>query len=113
MKIKVSTVSVKKTGEKNGKTWTISTITTEDGNTYDTFDTLEVGKEYEGEAKPNPPYTDNFSLTRKSGGFPKKDYTFEKRRVALECATSLMASGMIKGEHLIATRDKFFEYLNQ
>lgn len=113
-KINVKTCTHKKSGESNGKEWTIYEVETIDGKKYDTFKELSPG-EHEGviEKSPNPAYNDKFKIPSggKKGGF-QKDYTFEKKRVALECATKLVSSGHIEMKNLTEARDKFFDYLN-
>jgi hypothetical protein len=118
MKITVQNKVVKKEGQSNGKPWTVWEYTAEtdrsDSEKLDSFDDLEVGKEYEGEiVKPsNPAYNDSFKLNKPKGGFKTKNYDFEKKRVALECAVSLVAAGKYGAENLTNIRDRFFEYLN-
>lgn len=104
MKITVKSCEVKTQNEK----FTVYKVTTDTGAKYESFEQLEVGKEYEGEVKESPPYAPQFKVKK-----DRKNYDFEKRRVALECATALLASGKIDINHLAETRDKFFNYLNQ
>lgn len=114
-KIKVESIVIKKEGQYDGKPYKIYTVTDATGTSYDTFDYLEPGQEYEGEIKENPPYSPQFKLNKENGGgkkFPGKNYDFEKKRVALEQTVTLIASGHIKMENLIECRDKFFNYLN-
>lgn len=112
-KIKVVSCTHKKSGESNGKSWTIYEVETDDGRKLDTFVDLEQG-EHEGviEKNPNPAYNDKFKVPQKKKGF-NKDYTFEKRRVALECASLLVANGKVEMVNLVECRDKFFNYLNE
>ena len=65
----------------------------------------------------NPQYAPDFKKVgapgaKKGFGSPK-DYTFEKKRVALECAVALINGGHIKIDQLESCRDRFFTYLNE
>lgn len=116
-KVKIENKSLKKQGEKDGKSWKIYEYTCEvDGQfkKMDSFSDCEIGKEYDIEINPasNPAYNDQFKL-KKTTGFKGKNYDFEKRRVALETTTSLIAAGKVDMKNLVECRDKFFEYLNQ
>lgn len=51
----------------------------------------------------------NFPKEQKAGGFPKKDYTFEKRRVALECASRTGKDF----QSVIKLANDYFAWLNQ
>lgn len=115
-KVKVKSCTVKKSGEKNGKKWTIYEVTLEDGRKGDCFDDLKGGQEYEIDIKPNanPTYNPSFTVQKEQKkGFAQRDYTFEKKRAALEFAVSLAANKLIGLDSLNATRDKFFAYLNE
>lgn len=115
-KVKVTSSIVKKSGEKNGKKWTIYEVTLSDGRKGDSFDEMKEGQEYEIEVKPNsnPQYNPSFIVAKEQKkGFAPRDYTFDKRRVALECAISLINSKLIGLDKLTETRDKFFAYLNE
>ena len=116
-KVKVKSSTIKKQGEKNGKKWTIYEVILEDGRKGDSFDEMKDGQEYELEIKPNsnPQYNPAFILPKeqKKGGFAPRDYTFDKRRVALECAVSMANNKLINLDKLTETRDKFFAYLNE
>ena len=119
-KVKVKSVKVKKEGVKNGKAWKIYEVQLEDGRTGDSFNEFKEGEEVEIEIKPNAnaQYAPNFKRVDASGGTKKgfgapKDYTFEKKRVALECAVALINGGHIKIDQLESCRDRFFTYLNE
>lgn len=120
----METVKIK-TAINTGKKWEgkdIFEVTTEDGREGSCFDAkivdyvgkdvqldVKEGKEYQGKKK----YYFNFPKEGGLGGkFPPKNYQFDKRRVALECAVSLVNSGKILPALLPDTRDKFYEYLN-
>lgn len=113
-KITIKTVKEKNSGEKDGRKWKVCTVTTEDGRTFDTFDTVEPGKEYEVNIKEssNPAYNPVFSIVKNKKFGPGKDYTFEKKRVALECAVRLIVADKYPPGHLTEIRDRFFKYLN-
>lgn len=115
-KVKVKSSTIKKQGEKNGKKWTIYEVTLEDGRKGDCFDEMVAGQEYEIEIKANsnPQYNPSFALVKEQKkGFAPRDYTFDKKRVALECAVSMTVNKAIPLEKLAETRDKFFAYLNE
>jgi hypothetical protein len=117
METKESTITVETSViKKQSATYTIYAVTTKCGQTLDTFDKLDPGKEYKGTIVPNsnPQYNSSFKLKKddKKFGAPK-DYTFEKRRVALECTVSLIQSGSVEVKNLESCRDKFFTYLNE
>ena len=110
-KIKVIDVKVKKTTDK----YTIVEVTTLDGKKYDSFDSFTVGEECEVEvtANANALYNSNIKKPKAQGkaGFAPKNYDFDRKRVALECAVSMVVSGKITFEQLNQTRDKFHEFL--
>jgi hypothetical protein len=116
LKAKVVSVKIKKTGNKNGKPWTIREIELDNGRKGDSFDEFTEGEDVEVEATPNSniEYNDTFKKVGASAKKPfTKDWTFEKKRVALECATSLVAAGKVDMKNLVECRDKFFTYLNE
>lgn len=113
-KINVKSCVLKKEGEKNGKAWKIYEITTDTGTKYDSFEEWAIG-EHEAEITPDTSgkgYNGKISKKKAAVNFPRRDYTFDKRRVALECAVSLVNSGKIELTKLEAAREKFFNYLN-
>ena len=115
-KVKIKSVKLKKEGTKNGKAWKIYEVQLEDGRTGDSFNEFKEGEECEIEVKPNsnPQYNPNFEKVGAKKGFgAPKDYTFEKKRVALECAVALINGGHIKIDQLESCRDRFFTYLNE
>ena len=115
-KVRVKTSIVKKQGEKSGKKWTIYEVILEDGRKGDSFDEMKEGQEYEIEIKANsnPQYNPSFIVAKEQKkGFAPRDYTFDKRRVALECAVSMANNKLIALDKLTETRDKFFTYLNE
>lgn len=116
VKIKTAINTGKKYQDKD-----IFEVTTEDGREGSCFDSkiidyvgkevqldVKKGNEYKGVQK----YYFNFPKDESKSKFPVKNYSFDKRRVALECATSLISSGKIPLDRLTETRDKFYEYLN-
>lgn len=115
-KVKVKSSTIKKQGEKNGKKWTIYEVILDDGRKGDCFDEIKDGQEYEIEIKANsnPQYNPSFALVKEQKkGFAPRDYTFDKRRVALECAVSCVVNKVVGPDKLNETRDKFFAYLNE
>ena len=121
-KVKVKSTKIKKEGEKNGKKWIIREVEVEklsDGHLVkgDSFDEFKEDEECEIEIIPNQnsQYNPTFKKAGSSAGGKKgftKDYTFEKRKTALECAVQMCVAGKVTPDQLVATRDKFFEYLN-
>lgn len=113
MKITVKEIKVKKQTPE----FTISEITTDMGEKLDTFDALEIGKEYEGTIKENsnPQYNANFKLDKPKNGngktFPQKDYTFEKKRVALECAVNMANKQGLKATDVVTVAETFHKFL--
>lgn len=113
----------------SGKKWndkSIFTVELEDGRRGSSFEPdslswkidseieLDVrdGKEYQGQKQ----YI--FSLPKpagQKGGFPQKDYTFEKRRASLENSINAIKLTEQKGTsvNIIALANDFFTYLNQ
>lgn len=65
--VTISNLTVKKTGAKNGKPWTISEATLGDGRKVDTFESLVIGQTYEVEITPSvkPEYNANLRLPKK------------------------------------------------
>lgn len=116
-KVKVKSCTIKKSGKKNNKKWTIHEVTLEDGRKGDSFDEMKEGQEYEIEIKANsnPSYNPSFTIQNKEQkkGFAPKDYTFEKKRTALELAIVMLNNKHILIDKLNDTRDKFFAYLNE
>lgn len=106
--MKIQVTSCVKTSEWNGKP--IYTLQTDQGE-LQCWEELKAG-EHEGDVvqPKDPKYKPTFkpSGNRKA---PMKDYTLEKKRVALEQAVALVASGHIKLEQLAEKRDNFFDYL--
>lgn len=107
--------------ESKGKT--LYKIRTADGRVGMSSDNLTefIAKPTELLIKPGNEYKGVqqyfFNLPKENGApgkkpFPAKDYTFEKRKVALECSVSMVATGKINLNQLEQCRDKFFEYLN-
>lgn len=115
-KVKVKSSIIKKQGEKNSKKWTIHEVTLEDGRKGDSFDEMLAGQEYEIEIKANsnPQYNPAFILHKEQKkNFGVRDYTFEKKKAALECAISLINGKSVPLDKMNETRDKFFAYLNE
>ena len=107
--ITVKSKEVKKEGTgRNGLPYTIWTIVDQDGVAYDTFDDLEIGKEYQGEVKENAPYDPHFRIKGKRGG---GKYGIDARVGANHAACILLAAGLIQEDQFIERRKKFFEYI--
>lgn len=96
--------------------FTVYEIKTSDGRTFQSYKEFESG-EHEVEITPNknPAYPANIkkvSAKPKFGG-GVKDYTFEKRKAALEIAASLVSGKSLESEKFWAFADKCFDYLNK
>lgn len=108
--------------ESKGKTF--YKIRTADGRTGISGDNLSeyIAKPTLLIVKPGNVYKDvqqyYFNLPKENGAggngkkFPMKDYSFEKKKAALEIAVSLVNSQRIHIDKLNECRDKFYEYLN-
>lgn len=68
--VTITNLTVKRTGAKNGKPWTISEATLGDGRKVDTFESLTIGQTYEVEITPNakPEYNANLRLPKTKQG---------------------------------------------
>lgn len=117
IKIKVKSLVVKKTGEKDGKPWTITAVTTDEGKTYDTFDTFKEGEEVEVEykANANEKYNGNISRIKTSNGkFPAKDWNKQFKVTALECACEVFSgAGVGQSTHIKQLANELLEWLNK
>lgn len=109
--------------EKQWQDKTFLNITLEDGRVGSSSDMAlkdKIGVEIELDVKEGKKFNDvqqyyfNLPKENKGGGFPKKDYTFEKRRVALECAVTLTKDSASLGKDTEALRmaENFFKFLN-
>lgn len=112
-KIKIKSIKIKKETDK----FTIWELETEDGRKLDCFDELKEGREYEGTITPNKneKYNALFKLAKPEGAkktFIPKNVTWEKRLGALTNAVNLCIAGKITLDQLAATKDKFYEYIN-
>lgn len=67
---------------------------------------VKEGKEYQGVMR----HYFNFPKDAKAGGFPKKDYAFEKRRVALECAVQ---STHLSQQEVLKIAEEYLTWLNK
>lgn len=67
--VTILSIVPKKTGAKNGKPWTISEVTLEDGRKCDTFDSFTVGQTVEVDISKNanPQYNDNLKKAKSAG----------------------------------------------
>lgn len=120
--ITVKNIKHIKSGDRGGKPWTISEITTDNG-TYGTFETLTLGKTYEVDVEPNenPQYNDMIKLIREVDnetslvGFPKQQAAtssdMELRSEALSHAINLHLSGSISFDKVGEYATHYFNYL--
>lgn len=112
MSVKINVIScVEKF--KNEK-FTVFEIKTSDGKTYQAYNEFEQGEhEVDVTANPNPTYPDRIKKvsTKPKFGAPK-DYTFEKKKVALECAVKFHEGTTARKETMILeTVNIFYEWL--
>ena len=107
---KVKSCAIKKEGKKSdGTEYKIYGVATESGLVGQSFEELPEGEEVEykqGEYGGKPTYT--FYKQKKKQGFPQKDYKFEKRRIALECASRLP----LKSSEIIQVAEVYLKWLN-
>lgn len=98
-------------------------ITLEDGRVGSSSDLSlkdKIGVEIQLDVKPGKVFNDvqqyyfNLPKENKGGGFPKKDYAFEKKRVALECACQffLGKGSETSNEVVLEIADEFHKFLN-
>ena len=116
-KVKIKNCVKKETGKG-----VFYTIELEDGRTGMSSENLTeyVGQEKEFVIKEGKLYNNKmqyyFNLPKgsKGKGFFQKDYTFEKRKVALECAISHCSKNPeLKTKDIIECTNKFYEFLNK
>lgn len=117
-KVKVKSATVKRKGpRKDGKgEYTLYEVTLEDGRKGDCFDEMKVGMEYEIEIKANAnsAYNPSFILQKEQKkSFPQRDYTFEKKRAALEFSISMAINKIIDPKSIREQADKFVAYFNE
>jgi hypothetical protein len=95
--------------------YNIYEVLDEQGNKYDYLGKEPLIGTVSGEVTPNAnaAYNSRLKVIKDKKAFAPRDYTFDKRRVALECAVSLVNSSKIEAAKLNDCRDKFFDYLNQ
>lgn len=95
----------------NGSFKTYKILDTE-GNRYGSTEEFEIG-EQEVQVTVSGQYTNIKKIkTASEKKFPVKDYTFEKKKVALEQAVCFLATKPdSKSEHILLLADKLFEFL--
>ena len=105
---------------ENAKGTTYYKIEAEDGRVGMTYDDLtsEIGNEIELDVKEGKLYNNilqyYFNKPKNSKGFFKKDYTFEKRKIALESAISYCSKNLeLKTKDILECANKFYEFLNK
>lgn len=74
------------------------------------FSTLKPGDEIDFEVK-NDKYI-NLTKDKKAFG-AGKDWTFEKKKAALEASVNLVSSGKVEAKDVLKSADKFFDWLNK
>lgn len=116
---KVKIKSAVDSGKTTKKGQPVIKIELEDGRVGAGFDEKFkdlAGKEVELDIKPASEYEGvkqhYFNFPKEGGKFTPKDYTFDKRRVALECSVQMLLAGKIQSDKFVETRDNFFTYLN-
>ena len=93
----------------------IYTITDTDGTKYDSFAELEAG-EHEVDITPNenpafPAKIKKKASAKKAFVAGQKDYTFEKRKFALEMARSVESVSFL--DSILATAERIEKWLNR
>ena len=115
-------VKIKSCVKKETQKGVYYTIELEDGRTGMSSENLTeyIGQEKEFVIKEGGLYNNKmqyyFNLPKESKGkgFFKKDYTFEKRKVALECAISHCGKNPeLKVKEILECTEKFYEFLNK
>ena len=101
---------------KDNTPYKLYEVETESGKKGSAFDELAVGSDVEvkeSEYQGKKQY--QFFKPKATKGFPQKDYTFEKKRVALECAVSFsQLKPDTKSTDVIKVAQYFFtEFLNK
>lgn len=96
--------------------FTVYDVKTSDGKTFQSYKEFEAG-EHEVEITPNknpayPATIKKLSAKPKFGG-AVKDYTFEKRKAALEIAATFVNSKSIEAAKIWDVAEKCFNFLNQ
>lgn len=102
--------------KKKTDSYTIYGVEDVNGKKYDCFTLLAEGEVVNAEVIPNGNYAPRLKVIKdkKGGGaWPQKDYTYDKRRSALDLTIQLIVAGKLEIEKLNTCRDKFYEYLNQ
>jgi len=114
-------VKIKNCVKKETAKGVFYTIELEDGRTGISSQNLIefIGQEKEFVIKEGKLYNNKmqyyFNLPKgnKGKGFFQKDYTFEKRKVALECAISHCSKNPeLKTKDILECTEKFYEFLN-
>lgn len=116
-KIKVTSKEEKRRGQGTKGEWIIYTVTDEAGEKLDTFDNLEVGKEYEGEivTPDNPTFNRQFKQhkfkkqTKPGTGINEE---LSKSICALNNACLLASTGAIEIKKIGEFADNFKKYLD-
>lgn len=106
-KIKAKSLVVKKATDA----YTIWEVLLEDGRKVQTFDKLAIGEEVFGIVSKDQ-YGLKFKKAKDKGKFPQKDYGFEKRRVALECAVNMANKQGLTSKAVLQVANEFHEFLN-
>lgn len=109
-KINIKSCSVKKQTDS----YTIYEITDSEGKKYDSFEKMDEG-EVEVIVTPNGNYNPKISKIKDvKGGKFQKDWTFEKRKAALECAVTYASKNTsAESSEVMKVADRFYNWLNQ
>jgi len=100
---------------KDAGTYKTYKILDTEGNRYGATELFDVG-EQEVMVEVNGQYTNLKKIKPKQtsemkGFMPKKDFTFEKKKAALDASVSLINSGKISADRLMDSCDKIYDWL--
>lgn len=102
--------------KKSNENYKLYDVETTDGRKGRSFDEFKPGDTVEVDIKNDEKYGLTFFKVKemKKNGFPTKDYIFEKRKAALECAVSLAGKSekALKSDEVVKVAEKFYEFLN-
>jgi hypothetical protein len=121
--MKVTPVKIVDTGRITKKGDKVIEITTQCGKTGSGFDekllSLELNKESELDVSDAPDYNNEkryyFKLPSDNKGFPRKDYTFDKRKASLDAAIAFATGQQKKADskEIVEVAKWFYQYLNE
>jgi hypothetical protein len=121
--MKVTPTKIIDTGRTTKKGDKVIEITTQCGKFGSGFDekllSLKLNEEVELDVANAPDYNGEkrywFNLPKENKGFPKRDYTFDKKKASLDAAIAFATGQQIKtdSKNIIKVAESFYEYLNE